>query len=242
MWFAEPEHFLADRLAALVTDVTGGDPHVVLAPEPVWLDEAERAEADRVLAEERARYGGPGDQEEPDLHAVATLLSTPPEARYGWVSHTGENRPMGVLAARCSWFGLIAAREDDDVWIRTFWREDLSALLADVLSDWRKPREQPISVLRSELLAVHDLVVPSAEVRRAQRVASLPQYGVAEFYAETRQNGTRRRSPHPVRVYDNADGRWTMKITPLPSDERIELAPAGAADVIRLLDQLRRDL
>ena len=239
MWFAEPEHFFADRLAALVTDVTGGDPHLVLAPEPVWLDADGRAEADRVLAEERARYGTPTDQEEPDLHAVATLLSTPPEARYGWVSHTGERRPMGVLAARCSWFGLIAARQDDDVWIRTFWREDLSALLADVLSDWRKPPEQPISVLRSELI---DPVVPGTEVLRAQRVASLPQYGVAEFYAETRQNGTRRRSPHPVRVYDNADGRWTMRITPLPSDERIELAPAGTTDVIRLLDQLRRDL
>ncbi|UJW34413.1 ESX secretion-associated protein EspG [Saccharothrix sp. AJ9571] len=242
MWFAEPEHFLADRLAALVTDVTGGEPHVVLAPEPVWLDETERAQAEQVLDQERARYGGPADQEEPDLHAIATLLSTPPEAGYGWVSHTGDRRPMGVLAARCPWFGLIAAREDDDVWIRTFWREDPSVLLTEVLSDWRKPREQPISVLRSELLATNDLVVPSAEVRRAQRVAALPQYGVAEFYAEIRRNGTRRRSPHPVRVYDNVDGRWTMKITPLPSDERLELAPASAADVVRLLDQLRRDL
>jgi hypothetical protein len=87
MWFTEPERFRADELAALVTQTTGGDLHIVLAPQAVWRSDQTQAAANQAVAELQARYAvEPGDREEPDFRAIAELLSRPPEARYGWIS------------------------------------------------------------------------------------------------------------------------------------------------------------
>jgi hypothetical protein len=252
VWFAKAQRFPADLLAAMVAQATGGELHIALAPEPRWLDDQERAAANRDLARETAAYSGvhssnKHSEDEPDFQAVAELLSKPPSARYGWVSDGQAETPLGVLVAGNHWFGAIAVREDDSIWVRTFWPESLSEVLADVLPDdsW-KSSAQPITVMRGEMLTADDdamgFVPPRAEVRRAQRVVGLEAHGIAEFYAQVTEGGKQRRSKYPLRVYDTEDGRWTMRVTPVHSDERIDLAPAGHEDVTRILDGLSREL
>jgi len=59
MWLPEPVGFAAADLAALVTDVTGADLHVALAPQAQWRDVEAQEDADKRLAELRTRYDGP---------------------------------------------------------------------------------------------------------------------------------------------------------------------------------------
>ncbi len=233
----------------MVARLTGGELHIVLAPQPVWRSDEAQAAADRAVAEQLDRYrsGGLGDDEDPDFGAVAELLSRPPEARYGWISDTATGVRLGVLVAGSARFGLVGVREGDDIWVRTFWRDRLSAVLAETLPRGvRKPVVQSVAVLRSEMLAARAEVVgsvaPSAEVRRAQRLAALPPSVIAEFSAETRNGGQRRHSPHPLRVYDTEEGRFALRVRPHYGDERMELLPASLDDIADLVDGLRREL
>ena len=247
VWFAEAHEFTADQLAAMVAQATGGELHAALAPEPVWLDEQEAVAARRALEADTALYcADPADVDEPAFADLAELLSTPPEARYGWITDIPNDVRLGVLAANSRWFGLVAVREDDSIWVRTFPPENPSDVLAATLPDSWKSSAQPIGVMRSEMLAADDgsrgFIAPRTEVRRAQRVVALKPHVIAEFYAAVRDTGKARSSPHPIRIYDTDDGRWTVRITTTYSDERLDLAPADQHDVTHLLDGLAREL
>ncbi|OZM73210.1 ESX secretion-associated protein EspG [Amycolatopsis antarctica] len=245
VWFARPERFAASSLAALVTEVAGGDLHVVLAPEPVWLDEAETAGTRRELARLRAAYGGVRDRDEPGLAELARLLSTPPEARYGWISDLGTGGTLAVLAAVEPRFGLVAVREKDDVWIRTFRDEDPGRQLASTLPEWWKSTAPALTFLRAEWdpCGFVDDIEPSPAVRQARRITALPPRMVAELYAETRPpDGSRRSSRIPIRVQDTDEGRWMLTARPHHGDELLTLAPAGDAEVLVALAAARREL
>lgn len=244
MWFEEPERFAVDELAALVHRATGGDLHVVLAPEPVWRSDEAGAKSHAAVAELYDKYAPePAEREEPGLIPVAELLSRPPEARYGWISSGGVR--LDVLVAGSSWFGLIAVREGLDVWLRMFEPDRLSAILAKILpDDYIRPAAQSVRVLRSELLAAgNPSKVPRVEVRQVLRFAELKPYVNAEFHAETRDSeGKRQRSAFPLRVYDTDTGRWALRTQAHYQDEQMDLIPASTADVADLLDDLRREL
>ncbi|SDX00442.1 EspG family protein [Amycolatopsis xylanica] len=245
MWFEKPEQFRVEELAAIVTKTTGGDLHIVLAPQAVWLPPDVKAQADRAVEEALMRYpDDPDERDEPDFKAICELLSRPPEARYGWISDTVNGTKLSVLVAGTSWFGLIAVREGHDVWVRTFHPDRLSLILAEVLPEaTAKASGHPISVLRSEMLEAEKTGNGSQSVRRAQRFAELTPHVLAEFNAETRTPGGRRhRNQSPLRVYDTEEGRWTLLIRPHYGDEQLNLAPAGVNEVAALLDELRREL
>lgn len=245
MWFAEPERFRADELAALVAKATGAELHVVLAPQAVWRSGETEARANAAVAELGNRHAGePADRDEPGLGEVAELLSRPPEARYGWIADHVNGTKLSILVSGTRHYGLIAVREGDDVWIRMFDRGTLSDTLAQVLPDSPRGNDsQPISVLRSELRrAENPSVVASPEVRRAQRFAQLTPLVTAEFHVETHRAGRRARSRFPLRVYDTETGRWAVTTQAHYDDERWQLTPATTADVGRLLEDLRHDL
>jgi hypothetical protein len=245
MWFVEPERFRAGELAALVAKATGAELHVVLAPQAVWRSDDAQARANAAVVELYNRHAGePADREEPGLGEVAELLSRPPEARYGWIADTVNGTKLSVLVAGTRHHGLIAVREGDDIWIRTFDRGSLSETLAQVLPDApRGDSSQPVSVLRSELRRAEDpSFIAGPDVRRALRLAALSPLVTAEFHVETNRAGRRTRSRFPLRVYDTETGRWVVTTRAHYDDEQWQLIPATTADVGRLLENLRHEL
>ncbi|MFD2419111.1 ESX secretion-associated protein EspG [Amycolatopsis pigmentata] len=237
MWFEEAERFHVDELAALVSEEAGDELHIVLAPQPVWRSE----EAVRVLAPPRRTKPG-----EPSPADIAGLLSRPEEARYGWSSDLVNDIHLRTLVAARPEFGLIAVREDEEVFVRTFRCDHLSSVLARVLpkDSWKSP-EPAITVPRSEILAADPETIgaprPSREVARAQALAAARPFAIAEFHVEIRQCH-RRHVSGPVRVYDTDEGRWAVTARPRYGDEILRFVPADTGVVADLLDDLRRDL
>ncbi|WP_020663145.1 ESX secretion-associated protein EspG [Amycolatopsis benzoatilytica] len=237
MWFPEPVGFAAADLSALVSDVTGADLHVSLAPQAEWYDAQAQADADKRLAELRSRYGGAArNVDDPELADLATLLSRPARACYGWFSDN--DRQLAALAAESHWFGLIAVRDGGDIFVRTFRRQRLSAVLADVLPhDHARANAQPVTVLRSELRQARDTGdAANSAVRKAERIISHPPLISAELYTENRGRNGRRRCEFPLRVYDTDAGRWTLKISKHYDDQRWDITPATTSSVADLLD------
>jgi ESX secretion-associated protein EspG len=240
MWFPEPERFHIDELAALVTAETGDDLHVVLAPQPLWR-------ADDAPTVKPVPRGG--NRDEPGPADVAKLLSTPPEARYGWSTDLVNDVHLGTLVAGGQGFGLIAVKENDEVYVRTFFHDHLSSVLTGVLAQtaWKCPRP-PFSVLRGEILAARSerfgAPRPTREVTRAESIATARATAVAEFYAETRdREGQRRASAIPLRVYDTEnEGRWLLTVQLHYGDELLKFEPADTDDIAKRLDKLRCDL
>ncbi|WP_329068617.1 ESX secretion-associated protein EspG [Amycolatopsis sp. NBC_01480] len=239
MWFPEPVGFAATDLAALVTGETGADLHVVLAPQAEWHDSEAQTDADKRLAELRSRYDGPTRSvDDPELADVAELLSQPPHACYGWFSDGSQH--LSALAAGSSWFGLIAIRDGDEIWVRTFRPQRLSTVLADVLPhDHVRSNAQPVTVLRSELLEARKTgFARNSAVRQAERIIADPPLVSAELYAEQRDRNGRHRCEFPLRVYDTAAGRWALQISKHYDEERWDLSAATTARVADLLDGL----
>lgn len=247
MWFAEPERFQVDLLAAMVAKVTGAELHLALAPQAVWrpddADVAFRRAADAALA----RFHVP-TRDEPTFADLARLLSTPAEARFGWLSDTTRGVNISTLVAADQRFGVVAVRDGQEVSVRTFQRDRLSKVLADVLpQDVRKSPEPSLTVLRSEVRGARQAELngtrPSRAVMRADYLASLEPYFIAELHAEVRDHTGQPRHPRfPLRVYDNAEGRWTVQAKPHYDDQLLHFAPATATDVADRLDELRREL
>ncbi|GAA4537302.1 ESX secretion-associated protein EspG [Amycolatopsis samaneae] len=244
VWFAAPERFAADQLAAMVTEATGGELHPVLAPQPVWLDDNERAGANRLLADVAAQYSGePSDGNEPSFPDVAELLSRPKEARFGWFSDLVGDTRLRVLVAGSPWFSLVAVRDGDEIFVRTLDAERLAVVLASILpADVGRVAGTPISVLASEYRRADHNTASRAEVRRAQRFASLEPSLIAELYVETRGPAGRHAISAPLRVYDTEQGRWLLTTSPEHDDERMTLTPATSEDVAAALDALRGGL
>lgn len=247
MWFAEPERFQVDLLAAMVAKVTGAELHLALAPQAVWrpddADVAFRRAADAALA----RFHVP-TRDEPTFADLAHLLTTPAEARFGWLSDTTRGVNISTLVAADQRFGVVAVRDGQEISIRTFQRDRLSKVLADVLpQDVPKSPEPSLTVLRSEVRGARQAELngtrPSRAVMRADYLASLEPYFIAELHAEFRDHTGQPRHPRfPLRVYDNAEGRWTVQAKPHYDDQLLHFAPATATDVADRLDELRREL
>ncbi|MDQ0378996.1 ESX secretion-associated protein EspG [Amycolatopsis thermophila] len=247
MWLAEPERFQVDLLAAMVARVTGTELHIALAPQAVWRPDQAQAAFNRAADAALARYQVP-TRDEPTFADVARLLSTPDEARFGWVSDTTTGVNLATLVAANAHFGVVAVRQDQEVALRMFRRDRLSQVLADVLpKDVRKSPEPSLTVLRSEVRGARQAELngtrPSRAVQRADYLASLEPYLIAELHAEVRDHsGQPRHARFPLRVYDNAEGRWTILTKPHYDDQLLHFAPASTADVADRLDELRREL
>jgi len=216
-------------------------------PQAVWRPDDAEAAFNRAVNDALARYQTPV-RDEPTFTDVARMLTAPAEARFGWLSDTTTGVNLSTLVAAGPHFGLVAVRENQEVAIRTFQRDRLSRILADVLPrDVRKSPEPALTVLRSEVRNAKQTelngVRPSRAVMRADYLASLEPYFIAELHAEVRDHSGHARHPRfPLRVYDNAEGRWTLLTKPHYDDQLLYLAPASAADVADRLDELRREL
>lgn len=213
----------------------------------MWRPDEAQSAFGRAVDAALARYHRP-TRDEPTFVDVARLLTTPDEARFGWLSDTTTGVHRATLVAANAHFGVVAEREKQEVAVRMFQRDRLSKVLADALpQNVRKSPEPSLTVLRSEVRDAKQTELngkrPSRAVMRADYLASLEPYFIAELHAEVRdQSGQPRQPRFPLRVYDNAEGRWTVLTKPHYDDHLLYFAPATASDVADRLDELRREL
>ncbi|MFD2489857.1 ESX secretion-associated protein EspG [Amycolatopsis jiangsuensis] len=216
VWFARPAVFRDTELADLVTTLTGGELHPVLAPQPVWRDSQESRHAELAVRELVLRHGiPPFDADEPELADLTALLTRPPEARFGWFADTVRDVRLGVLVSGNRWFRVIAVRDEDEIFVRTFRETNLARVLADVLPAGAEAIGEP-RPFRPGLF-------------------DAPPVMVAELYVESRAPDGHHLCSAPLRVCDTPEGRWLLT----GSGAEATLAPADRTDVAAALEAAR---
>lgn len=227
-------------LADLVARLGLGEPHISIAPEPVWRDPAGDGRPDARVDRQLDRLGWrqrDGSVEREVLAALA-VVCRPDLGFHGWFSH--EHRTTSVLAAAVGREGVLAVRTGNTVSLRSVRPLRLAERLVAQLPEVPAGLGQPLRVPRAELHATDEggrqptdsgagLRRARPEVRRALRLMSAPTTGAGELHV------TSSTSAEPVGYVDTAQGRY------LVAAERdvLGIRPATAADLVAEL-QVRR--
>ncbi len=244
----------ADALARLVRLENLGELHIALKVLGVWRP---RAEEEQVESETRARFlqlGLLDRRGRLDVEVAASLavLCRAGAEFYGWINE-GE-RTRAVLAAAIGREAVLAMREDDEVTINQIRPEALPQVLVAQIPDVPPARGDALNVMRSEAVSAvggrHRTEAgvgsrPAArEVRAVRQIAELPTTGGGELYVAVRDRTARRRAAtYPLRYADTVAGRWLNHMSDAGSGEqRVLVAPATKADLVRRLQDMHRTL
>lgn len=226
--------------------------HRVLSPTPVWRPRAVEAAAEEVAREHVAGLLDRHGRLDVEVAASLAVVCRPRVEFYGWM-HDG-TRTIGVLAGAIGREAVLAIRDGDEVWLS----QGRSSKLADALiaqtSAVPAGRGEPVSALRSEVLAGasgHEAVSrvgtrpAGPQVRLIHRIAALPTTGCGELHVAIRDDmGRRRQSPRPLRYADTVHGRWLNHAVPVAGghDDQILVAPAGRPELVARLLAAHRSL
>ncbi|HEY7591830.1 MAG TPA: ESX secretion-associated protein EspG [Actinophytocola sp.] len=254
MVLSRPLTLDAEALARLVRLENLGELHVTLKPLGVWRP---RAEEVRVETETRARLLREGlldrrGRLDVEVAASLAVLCRAGAEFYGWINE-GE-RTRAVLAAAIGREAVLAIREDDEVTIAQIRPESLPQVLVAQIPDVPPARGEAHNIMRSEAVAavggrhrteagVGSRPAPR-EVRAVQQIAALPTTGGGELYVAVRDRASRRRPvANPLRYADTSMGRWLNLMSDAGGGEqRVLVAPATKADLIRRLQEMHRSL
>lgn len=226
-----------------------GEPHLILAPAAVWCPPGDQEELDGVARAEIRALGWYDRQDRLEIEvAVALGMVCRAEAEFfGWI--TRGQATIGVLAAGIGRHGLLAVRDGDWVWLTHIGRAGLAEALAAQTPDVPAGQGKPVTVARDEVLrsvrgqriteAAVRVGPASLAVRRVERLVALPLSGKGELYAAVRDGMGRYRVSEPVRYADTEKGRYVNLAT---ERDQVLVAPAGRADLVVRLKDLRRSL
>jgi len=245
-----PASIAARTLAALIAAEEIGEPHVVLAPTPVWMSDrdplrAETAEAMTTLGW-RDRFG----RLEREVAATLTVLCRPTTEFYGWITRDGQT--VGVLAATIGKEAVLAVRQPDStIRLSNVHSERLAEQLVAQTPDIAPGRAKPLTFSPAELRATNrtgrvrtaagvGLRPASPEVRRAKALIALPTTGAGELYTAKRDHtGRRLADDQPVSYVDSVDGRYAERALP---GGQVSVRPVGRADLVAELQAKHREL
>ncbi|RZQ63726.1 ESX secretion-associated protein EspG [Amycolatopsis suaedae] len=234
-------------LAALAERERVGALHVTLRPEPVWLTDEERQQADREIEYALAEAGlvDGGGRATVDVLDLLPLLTSASVELYGWV--TGDNeRTDGVLAAARGLQALVAVRVGDVVAIREVARDDLAEELVSELPDVGPGGGRPCSILVDELEAAGRSYGDrplSRTVSDIVEVVRRPVRGSGELYAASRDEvGRYLRTEQPLHYADTDWGRYLNYTTGTGREAELHLAPGSRQALADALRQLAADL
>jgi hypothetical protein len=251
---SQPLTLDADALARLVRLENLGELHITLKALGLWRP---RAEEHRVETETRARFQQLGlldrrGRLDVEVAASLAVLCRAGAEFYGWINE-GE-RTRAVLAAAIGREAVLAIRDDDEVTINQIRPEALPQVLVAQIPDVPPARGDALNVMRSEAVSavggrhrteagVGSRPAPR-EVRAVQQIAALPTTGGGELYVAVRDRAARRRSvTYPLRYADTVTGRWLNHMSDAGGGEqRVLVAPATKADLIRRLQEMHRGL
>ncbi|WP_460394410.1 ESX secretion-associated protein EspG [Actinophytocola sediminis] len=233
-----PVRLPARVLADLVAGLGLGEPHLAIAPEPVWRDPTTSHQVDQRVEHHLTRLGWrqrPSGVDR-EVTAALTVLCRPDVGFHGWLTH--DHRTTSILAAAIGREAVLAVRTGDTVALRGIHRHRLAERLVAHLPDIAAGTGPPLRVERADLHRTDQsgrqptdggvgLRRARPEVRAAKRLISAPTTGAGELYAV---DGER-----PVDYVDTVHGRYLVTAT----DDLLEIRPATRTALVAEL-RLRR--
>lgn len=250
-----PARVPADLLAWLVIEHQLGELHKTLLPEARWYP---RAEHDVLCGQGRELLFMQGWRDrrgnlEREVAASLTVLCRPVEEFYGWIHRDGNT--VGVLTGRIGTEAVLAIRRPDaTVWLSQINSTKLTARLVAQTPDVPASPITPFTVSPDEVRATNrsgrertpagvGVRRASVDVRRAQRLATVPVSGYGELSTARRdQWGHRHRAEQPLRYADSVDGRIVTSVSTVDGQTQLRVEPAGRETLVRLLTQTHHAL
>jgi hypothetical protein len=236
-----------EALAALAEREQAGQLHVTLRPEPVWLSDAERAEAGKRIDAALAEAGlvDARGRTTVDFLDWLPLLVSPARECYGWVGTGG--RTYGVLAAAKGLQAVLAVSDGTHVGVQEIDRNRLAEALVEQLPPVGPGGGHPRSVRVADLTeaarrgsGAYPLDPAIADV---VSLVQRPVTGSGELYAGRRDDvGRHTCLGQPLHYADTDWGRYFSFTTGSGDDAVIHVGPAGPRELADVLTELAETL
>lgn len=242
---------LSERaLERVVAHFEIGDPHTVLRPTPVWLDDEEQAAENRALQPEIAAlpiYEGPGRLDRDVVDSLRCLCR--PEVAYAAMTHiNGELR--NLLVCSLGREALLADRRNGRISLHQISPSGLETALVRALPEYPPARFAPFSVpFAGEEESSAGVMVrvgnrPDERIRRLwDELVAHRQYGGGQVMLELRDAmGRFARSTEPVVFVDAEIGRWSRSTEHRGAHRYVFCAPLPREEFGRKLHSMREAL
>ncbi|NIJ10767.1 hypothetical protein FHU38_001111 [Saccharomonospora amisosensis] len=231
-------------LAGVVEREGVGSLHLALQPEPMWLPQDERGDAESRVDKYLADAGlvdGRG-RVDADFLDWLPLLTHASVEYYGWLNHG--DTTWSVLAASRGLQGLLAVRRDERVSLAPVSRHELPQAAVGQLPDLVPGGGTHWSVRVCELREAgergpNERALPN-EIREIVKVLRRPVAGGGELYVAERDDvGRYRRLADPLHYVDTDWGRYLNYTSGCGADSVVHMAPGDPGAMVSALEVLR---
>ena len=225
----------------------GGEPHLTLATEQVWLDEEASRQEDQQVNALLARHGliGPRGMDR-DLLGLVESMARPQLEYYGWFEGRFDGAPANftVFAGSGRGGAFVAVRDlgTEAVVLASEQPDELLQGFVNQIPNGRPGAGGPLVAGKFEFAGgrqVRDehevsIMLPAGRSAAAplpaqemRRLMATQRSGAGSLYVASRNRaGTRRRSERPLNFIDTAEGRWLMEERPGRGDSLVVFTPA----------------
>lgn len=236
-----------EALAALAEREQLGQLHLTLRPEPLWLSDEERDEADHRIDAALAEAGliDARGRASVDFLDWLPLLVTPARECYGWVGTGGHT--YGVLAAAKGLQAVLAVSDGAHVGVQEIDRNRLAESLVEQLPPvgpgGGNPRTVRVADLTDAARRGQDAYPLSPAIADVVSLVQRPVTGSGELYVGRRDEvGRHTCRQQPLHYADTDWGRYLSYTSGAGDDEVIHIGPAGPRELADTLTELAGSL
>ncbi len=232
-----------EALAALAEREQVGQLHLTLRPEPLWLSDEERAEADKRVDAALADAGlvDARGRAAVDFLDWLPLLVNPARECYGWVGVDG--RTYGVLAAAKGLQAVLAVSDGTHVGVQEIDRNRLAESLVEQLPPLGAGGGQRRTVRVADLAEAarrgQDAYPLDPAIADVVSLVQRPVSGSGELYVGRRDEvGRHTCLQQPLHYADTDWGRYLSYTSGAGDDAVIHIGPAGPRELADTLAEL----
>lgn len=232
-----------EALAALAEREQTGQLHITLRPEPLWLSDEERDEADKRIDAALAEAGlvDSRGRASVDFLDWLPLLVNPARECYGWVGAEGQT--YGVLAAAKGLQAILAVCDGTHVGVQEIDRNRLAESLVEQLppvgAGGGHPRTVRVADLTEAARRGREAYPLDPAVADVVSLVQRPVSGSGELYVGRRDEvGRHSCLKQPLHYADTDWGRYLSYTTGAGDDAVIHIGPAGPRELADTLTEL----
>jgi hypothetical protein len=232
-----------EALAALAEREQAGQLHITLRPEPLWLSDEERDEADKRIDAALAEAGlvDARGRASVDFLDWLPLLVNPARECYGWVGADGQT--YGVLAAAKGLQAVLAVCDGTHVGVQEIDRNRLAESFVEQLppvgAGGGHPRTVRVTDLTEAARRGREAYPLDPAVADVVSLVQRPVSGSGELYVGRRDEvGRHSCLKQPLHYADTDWGRYLSYTSGAGDDTVIHIGPAGPRELAETLTEL----